>query len=179
MKKRNRIAGANLLNRASVNTVMNAEKMEIHSFLLTMRHRIVKVASIATVVVERVFERDKTFMKNIMETLFGSKYNKKLPYTYEAVSVIVPDDNDPVLRHWHSDTICGLCSHLKSINEDPAEIIIYEVFDNKETIIPANVFMENGDWLSKEELCNAHIRYGSVGNEFNCGFKDRNPRVIG
>lgn len=119
---------------------------------------------------------------NLFKKLFKTKYNwikqvdKRLPYTYEAKLQVFEDDDDIVIN-WYSDTICGVCKYLKNHNEDPNEITITECFNGKETVIPKDVYTKDGKWLPKKELCKAHRRYGSEGNEKCCAFQDRDQTV--
>jgi hypothetical protein len=118
----------------------------------------------------------------LFKRFFGNRYNwikkedPRLPYTYQASLQVFEGDNDIVIN-WFSDTICGICGYLKKHKEDPNDITITECFDGKETVIPPDVYMNDGEWLPKKELCKAHRRYGSEGNEECCSFQHRDQKV--
>jgi hypothetical protein len=115
---------------------------------------------------------------NILQKLFGSKYNKDLPYTYHAKRQVFQGDDD-ITVDWVSDTICGLCNYLKKKKEDPTEITIYECFQGKEKELPKDLYINsNSKWRPKKELCSMHQRYGSAGTSDKCEFQDRSKKTI-
>lgn len=111
----------------------------------------------------------------ILEKLFGSKYDKKLPYTYHAKKTIASG----IERDWFGDVFCQLCKHLRQDGESPDDIAIYECFSNKEVVMPKAAYMNSdGDWLLGADLCAAHTRYGRPGSLDGCGFVDRKSGKI-
>jgi hypothetical protein len=114
---------------------------------------------------------------NILTKLFGSKYDKKIPYTYHAKRYVFDKDED-ITIDWVSDTICGLCNFLKKKKEDPSEIVIYECFNGKEVELPKEFYCNGNKWKPKKELCCAHQRYGSAGKAGDCKFNDRNQKTF-
>jgi hypothetical protein len=117
---------------------------------------------------------------NFLTKLFGSKYDKKIPYTYQAVINVVEDD-DPVQVSYLADKICTLTNFLKKRQVDPETVTICEVYNGKETPIPKDCYMtEDGKWFPKTKLCQPMTsRYGEAKTEFTCQFRDRNNRICG
>jgi len=118
-------------------------------------------------VFKRIFKNRYSWIK---------KEDPKLPYTYQA-KLQVFEGEDDIIINWFSDTICGICGYLKKRRENPNDITIIECFNGKETIIPKEVYTKNDKWLPKKELCKAHRRYGSEGNEECCSFQHRDQKV--
>lgn len=108
-----------------------------------------------------------------------SKYDKSLPYTYEARVRIFEDDDE--FKTYLSDTICGLIEHLDQCGVSPDDAEIYEIYLETETPVPASLFTSaDGLWMTRPEICRAfeqhypgHIREGS------CSFEDRERDCLG
>lgn len=108
-----------------------------------------------------------------------SKYDKSLPYTYEA-RIRIFDDGDEH-KTYLSDTICGLIEHLQRNGIAPAETEIFEVYLERETPIDARLLAgAGGRWLTKEELCRAFEQHypGHI-NPSGCSFEDRDRGCLG
>jgi hypothetical protein len=112
--------------------------------------------------------------------MFGSKYDKKIPYAYQAIINIVEDD-DSIQVSYLADKICTLSNFLKKRQVAPETITIFEVYDGKETLIPKDCYTtEDGKWFPKTKLCYPMTsRYGEPKDEQTCQFRDRNNRVCG
>ena len=117
---------------------------------------------------------------NFLTKLFGSKYDKDIPYTYQAVIKAIEDD-DSVQISYMADKICTLTNFLKKRQITPDTVTIYEVFNGEETLIAKDCYMtKDGNWFTKTMLCNPMTsRYGDAKTEHNCQFRDRNNRVCG
>ncbi|MBM3392694.1 MAG: hypothetical protein FJY34_12105 [Betaproteobacteria bacterium] len=110
-----------------------------------------------------------------------SKYDKSLPYTYEARVRVFEEEDENEFKTYLSDTICGLVEHLQHHGIGPDEAELYEIYLEGETSIPASLLAgDDGRWLTKEELCRAfeqhypgHIRADS------CSFEDRGRGCLG
>lgn len=112
---------------------------------------------------------------SLLDRILGpeSKYDKSLPYTYEARIPIIEGEEE--YNSYFSDTICGLLEYLHERNIGPEGVSIYEVYLKRESLIdPALYTTANGKWLFKPEICESfkehylgHILYGT------CSFKDR------
>ncbi len=128
----------------------------------------------------------------IVRKVFGprSKYDKRLPYTYEArVDVLSGSSKEPMYNHYFSDTICGLIEYLDDNGIKPEDVQLFGVY--RKTLIPLDAEHctdDDGDWLARPELCHSleeHYRNslaerykGHVEKE-KCSFDDRNRKGIG
>jgi hypothetical protein len=116
----------------------------------------------------------------LLTRMLGSKYDKNLPYTYEAV-VNVLEDDDSMQVCYFADTICGLTDDLARRRENPRSVAIFEIFQGKKTLIPQTCYLsEDGEWLPRSALCCPMTsRYGEPSHEGNCPFRDRSTAVCG
>ncbi|MDM8561080.1 hypothetical protein [Candidatus Parabeggiatoa sp. HSG14] len=117
---------------------------------------------------------------NFLTKMFGSKYEKKIPYTYQAVVNVVADD-DSIQISYLADRICTLTNFLKKQHIAPDSVTIFEVYNGKETLISKELYMsEEGIWLPKTNLCHPMTsRYGEPKDEHTCQFRDRTNRIAG
>lgn len=111
--------------------------------------------------------------------IFGpqSKYDRTLPYTYEARVRIFPDGDE---FHSHfADTICGLIEHLHRNNRRAGEVEILEIFRQMEIPLDARLLTTpDGEWLFKPEICRALAQhYAGHIAEHSCSFQDRDCRA--
>jgi hypothetical protein len=117
----------------------------------------------------------------MFEKIFGpkSKYDKSIPYTYEARIRIVEGSDE--YNSCFSDTICGLVKYLHKNGIGPEEVQIIEVYQDRELPIDVNLFTTpDHQWLFKPEICRSfeeHYKGHIQGN--TCSFKDRNCGGIG
>jgi len=119
-----------------------------------------------------------------------SKYNKSLPYAYEArVDVLAGSSKEPMYNHYFSDTICGLIEYLDTNGIKPEEVQLFGVYrDAQIPLETEHCVSVDGIWLTRPELCHSleeHYqktlieRYkGHIGND-KCSFDDRNRDGIG
>ncbi|MCK5716464.1 MAG: hypothetical protein KAH77_03165 [Thiomargarita sp.] len=117
---------------------------------------------------------------NILPKIFGSKYDKTIPYTYEAIVNIMEDD-DAIKISYMADKICTLINLLKKRQVDPKTVTMFEIYNGKDTLIPADCYMTEDDkWFPKTKLCRPMTsRYGEAKTDQNCQFRDRNNRICG
>jgi len=109
----------------------------------------------------------------------GSKFDKSLPYTYEARVPIM--EGGATYNSYFSDTICGLLEYLTENNIQPTEAEVFEVYQDQEFPIEKQLFIgPDGMWLKKPQLCYSfrehypgHIQEGS------CSFVDRDKEGTG
>ncbi len=115
---------------------------------------------------------------NFLTKRLGSKYDKDIPYTYQAIINVVEDD-DSIQVSYLADKICTLTNFLKKRHITPETVTLFEIFNGKETLISKECYMtEDGQWFSKSQLCQPMTgRYGEPKNEHNCQFRDRNNQV--
>ena len=118
---------------------------------------------------------------NMLKTLLGpkSKYDKTLPYTYEAKVAIA--EGMPIFNYYLSDTICGLVEYMEENEIKPDGVEIYELCQDGENLIEKKYYTTaGGDWLHKPEIClcfKEHYK-GHI-SEGTCSFKDRDRTGIG
>jgi len=117
-----------------------------------------------------------------MKKIFGpkSKYDKQLPYTYEArIDTLEHQGNEPVYDYYFSDTVCGVVEYLEENHYLPNEVEIFEIFRDKESPIQITHCLDsNGNWLVRPELCESMQKHyiGHI-NEHCCSYRDRS-RVV-
>jgi hypothetical protein len=112
---------------------------------------------------------------SILSKLIGpqSKYDKSIPYTYEARVPII--EGDEIYNSYIADTVCGLISHLDENEITPGEVEIYEIFEKEEKKIDHDLYVsKEGRWLTKPELCQSFKEHykGHI-FEGGCSFQDR------
>jgi len=112
---------------------------------------------------------------SVVSKLIGpqSKYDKSIPYTYEARVPII--EGEKAYNSCIGDTICGLISDLDKHGITPGEVTIYEIFEEEEKVIDHHLYVsKNGRWLTKPELCQSFKEHykGHI-FEGGCSFEDR------
>ena len=117
----------------------------------------------------------------LLNNLLGprSKYDKTLPYTYEARIRIFEDSDDH--KSYFSDTVCGLIEYLHENNIAPNAVSIFEIYREHEVPIEARFFATpDGAWLFKPDICRAFEQHykGHI-HEKTCSFKDRARGGVG
>ena len=108
-----------------------------------------------------------------------SKYDKSLPYTYEARGGLFEGGEE--YNSYQADTICGLVEYLHKKGIRPGEVQIVEVYREQEFPVDARRFTTpDRQWLFKPDICRAfedhykgHIQPGS------CSFDDRDCKASG
>lgn len=108
-----------------------------------------------------------------------SKYDKSLPYTYEARVPII--EGGETYNSYFSDTICGLLEYLEENKIDPAGVKIFEIYQTQESVIdPAFYTTSDNKWLFKPEICQSFKEHykGHI-QEGKCSFKDRDREGCG
>ncbi len=117
----------------------------------------------------------------ILRKLIGpeSKYDKSLPYTYEARVQIIEGIEE--YNYYLSDTICGLVEYLEKNGIQPDEVMIYEIYQNIEKEIQRDLYTtKDGGWLFKPEICKSfQEHYKGHIYEDGCSFSDRERKGIG
>jgi len=118
---------------------------------------------------------------NLVREVLGprSKYDKSLPYTYEARVPIFEGSEE--FNAYVADTICGLVEHLSANDIAPDEVQIFEVYEQGERPVEVALFASaDNQWLFKPDLCESfkthypgHIEGG------HCTFEDRDDTCEG
>ncbi len=123
---------------------------------------------------------------NIIRKFLGpkSKYNRSLPYTYEArINVLYWKGDEPMYSYYYSDTICGLVEYLDTNNITPEGVDIFGIYLRKEIPLDKKYCLsEDGKWLKRPDICKSledHYKKtleeqykGHVASE-ECAFDDR------
>ncbi|MCW8924396.1 MAG: hypothetical protein OQK69_12345 [Gammaproteobacteria bacterium] len=116
---------------------------------------------------------------SLLKEIIGpkSKYEKDIPYTYEARIKIIDDEYNSFL----GDTICALVEHLTKNKIKPEEVEFYEIFKDEEKKLDTRYCIsDNGQWLSRKELCVAFKEhYAGHIHENGCTFEDREKDITG
>lgn len=108
-----------------------------------------------------------------------STYDPTIPCLYEARQ---PVAELPELFHsYQADTVCALVERLDQEGVSPAEVTLWEVYQEREAVIPSHLYATpDHRWLTQQELCLAfeaeypgHIARGT------CSFHDREKVGIG
>jgi hypothetical protein len=118
---------------------------------------------------------------NLVRKILGpkSKYEKDLPYAYEARVSLTGDSE--VTATYLADTICGLVEYLQAEAVDPATVEILEVHQGRDVVLDRKLYLERGsEWLTRPALCKSfethypgHIRVD------DCTFGDRDEGIAG
>lgn len=119
---------------------------------------------------------------NIIRNILGpeSKYDKTLPYTYEARVQIVAGHE--TYNSYFSDTICGLIDYLRDNGIKPEEANIFEVYQTQEVPLKTeSCTTTEGNWLVRTDVCHFFCKAHYKGeNEIGkCSFKDRERNGCG
>jgi len=118
---------------------------------------------------------------NIIRKFIGakSKFEKDIPYTYEARIKIVEGNKE--YNSYVADTICGLVEHLDQNGITPDNVAIFEIFSKQEKPLDiAYCVTDAGRWMTRSELCKSFKQHypGHI-DETGCTFEDREKDVSG
>lgn len=108
-----------------------------------------------------------------------SKYDKSLPYAYEARVRLFEGSEE--YNSYLADTICGLVEYLHQNSIKPDEVQIVEVYQQQEFPIDAKRFTTpDHQWLFKPDLCHAfEDHYKGHIHADRCSFDDRDCKGSG
>lgn len=116
----------------------------------------------------------------LLDRIIGprSKYNDDIPYTYEARVKIIDDKE---YNSFYADTICALVEFLEKKKIKPDGVDLYEIFKDKENKLNREYCVsDNGEWLSRKQLCVSFTkRYPGHIHANCCTFDDRERDVEG
>jgi len=118
---------------------------------------------------------------NLVRKILGpkSKYEKDLPYAYEARVSLAGDAE--VTATYLADTICGLVEYLRTEGVDPATVEIVEVHQDCDVILDRGLYLEReGEWLTRPALCKSFETHypGHIRGD-DCTFSDRDEGIAG
>ena len=103
-----------------------------------------------------------------------SKYDKDLPYTYEAK--VASWDGADEYNSYFADTICGIIAHLNKQNIRPVDAWIFEIYENQETELDvASYSYSEKDWFKHNDICQSFCKKQYPGHVTltDCSFSDR------
>lgn len=118
---------------------------------------------------------------SILEKVLGprSKYDERLPYTYEARVAVtgVPGMSES----WIDDTLCGLLEKLAVENVAPPETTIFEVRPEGEVpVLLEHCLGPDGAWLLRPEACRSfEAHYAGHERSGRCCYRDRSREADG
>lgn len=118
---------------------------------------------------------------SFLEKMLGpkSKYDKSLPYTYEARIRMFEESDE--YKSYFSDTICGLIEYLHRNRIAADGVRIFEVYQEQEAPIDARLFTTpDQQWLFKPDICRTFEQHypGHI-RDRACSFKDRDRAGTG
>lgn len=118
---------------------------------------------------------------SVLEKILGpkSKYDKSLPYTYEARIRIFEGGEE--YNSYFSDTICGLVEYLHQNEIAPEDVKIVEVYQKRESPIDTQLCTTpDHHWLFKPAICRSfEAHYKGHIQDNTCSFKDRSCQGSG
>jgi hypothetical protein len=119
-----------------------------------------------------------------------SKYDKSLPYAYEAwVDILSGRGTEPMYDHYFSDTICGLIEHLDELGVKPEAVQLFGVYRREQIPLEVEPCMSSdGAWLTRPEICfsleehyknTLEERYKGHVEKGSCSYEDRDREGSG
>ncbi len=118
---------------------------------------------------------------DLIDKILGpkSKYDKSLPYTYEARVRLFEGSGE--YNSYFADTICGLVEYLHKNGIGPDEVQVIEVYQEQEFPIDAKRFTSSdGQWLFRPDICRAfEDHYKGYIHPDSCSFDDRDRKGSG
>lgn len=118
---------------------------------------------------------------SILRNVLGpkSKYDHRLPYTYEAR---VAEPGVPgMTASYVSDTLCGLLERLAEEKAEPEEVTILEIRPEGEfPVLLEHCLGANGAWLRRPEACRSFdAHYAGHEKTGHCCYRDRSRETEG
>jgi len=118
---------------------------------------------------------------NLVRKILGpkSKYEKDLPYAYEARVSLMGDKE--VTATYLADTICGLVEYLQGEGVDPGTVEILEVHQQHDVVLESGLYLgDAGEWLARPALCRSfETHYPGHIRADDCTFSDRDKGIAG
>jgi hypothetical protein len=108
-----------------------------------------------------------------------SKYDHRLPYTYEARVAVtgVPG----MTENYVCDTLCGLLERLGNEKVQPSEATLLEIRPEGEfPILLEHCLAADGSWLRRPEACRSfEAHYAGHEKSGRCCYRDRSREADG
>jgi hypothetical protein len=118
---------------------------------------------------------------SLLKKILGpkSKYDKSIPYTYEARVRIIEGGDE--FNSYFSDTICGLVEYLHQKGIRPEDAQIIEVYQERELPLGEKLLTTpDRQWLFKPDICRSFAgHYSGHIRENSCTFDDRECKGSG
>lgn len=118
---------------------------------------------------------------SILRRVLGpaSKYDDRLPYTYEARVVVTGVRG--MSQAYVCDTLCGLLERLADEQASPADVTIAEIRpEGNVPILVAHCLASDGSWLRRPEACRMfEARYAGHERSSRCCYRDRSRQADG
>lgn len=112
---------------------------------------------------------------SILRNLLGpkSKYDHRLPYTYEARVKV--SGVDGMTESYISDTLCALLERLGDEKAGPDEVMILEIRPEGEfPVLLDHCLGADGQWLRRPEACRSfEAHYAGHEKTGRCCYRDR------
>ena len=108
-----------------------------------------------------------------------SKYDRRLPYTYEARIPVAGASG--MVQTYFSDTLCGLLERLAAVGIHPDEPRIFEVRpEGGFPVALEHCVGADGKWLRRPEACESFRKhYAGHTMEGHCCYGDRSRQAEG
>lgn len=118
---------------------------------------------------------------SILRRVLGpsSKYDHRLPYTYEARVVV--SGVAGMTENYVCDTLCGLLERLADEKVQPGEVTILEVRPEGEfPVLIEHCLAGDGSWLRRPEACRSfEAHYAGHEKSGRCCYRDRSREADG
>jgi hypothetical protein len=118
---------------------------------------------------------------SILRDVLGpkSKYDHRLPYTYEARVTVTGVTG--MTEGYVSDTLCALLERLADEKAEPAEVTILEVRPEGEfPVLLEHCLGTDGAWLRRPEACRSfEAHYAGHEKTGRCCYRDRSRETDG
>lgn len=132
-----------------------------------------------------------SYVMNIIRKFIGpeSKYDKSIPYTYEArIDPLDGMSDDSTLEYYFSDTLCGLVEFLDKNDVRADEVKLFGIYQDQEVEIDTKPLLSKKNiWLKRPLLCRSledhysktmELHYKGHKEKDPCSFEDRDRKVI-
>lgn len=118
---------------------------------------------------------------SILEKVLGpkSKYDHRLPYTYEAR--VVEPGVPGMTASYVSDTLCALLERLAEAKVEPGEATLLEIRPEGEfPVLLEHCLGADGSWLRRPEACRSfEAHYAGHEKTGRCCYRDRSRATDG
>jgi hypothetical protein len=118
---------------------------------------------------------------NVLGRILGpeSKYDRRLPYTYEARVTVAGVEG--MTQSYIGDTLCSVLERLAVERIRPEEVTILEIRPEGEfPVLLEHCTDASGQWLRRPEACKSfQAHYAGHVEDGRCCYRDRSREVEG